>query len=237
MESTPSDEDIKGSTSKPANVSVEDLLPSEYTTLITSKTVNLIVGPKRKSYPVHKDLLCRLSEYFNKAFNGAFQEAQQDEIYLEGENPAAIELFIGWLYRGVDALRATQDGLATLLELYLTADKWCLQALQSAVIDSTQKWFERHPDKGLKALASLAKRYYHLLDKMPRCRYSGLMLYYAVQLCLTKKGDYEDFLRVLRSNRSFAHDIAARQMLLLRAGKYGQKWLNEFRNSCFPVHS
>ena len=97
-----------------------------YISLITSKIVTLIVGPKRKTSPVHKALICRLLEYFKKAFSGNFQEAQKTEIYLAEEKPAATELFIGGLYRGADALAATEKSLDPLLELYLTADKWCI---------------------------------------------------------------------------------------------------------------
>ncbi|MCJ1390260.1 hypothetical protein MMC18_003118 [Xylographa bjoerkii] len=198
-------------------LSVTDLSVSEYISLITSKTVTLIVGPKRKSYPVHKDLLCRLSEYFHKAFHGSLQEAQKEELYLKEENPAAIEFFIGWVYRGADALAATEKCLAPLLELYLTADKWCLPVVQNAVVDSTRAWFKGHPEKGLKALVVLAKGYYDLLDKKPRDQYGDLMKYYAVQLCLTGEGKYADFLRVTASNAAFAQAVANVQMSIMRA--------------------
>ena len=203
--------------------------------LITSKTVNLIVGPRRKSYSVQKDLLCFLSEFFNKAFNGAFQEAQQDEIYLKDENPTAIELFIGWLYRGAGALTTTDKCLATLLELYLTADKWCMPALQNAVIDSTLAWFESHPDKGLKALVLLIKDYYSFFEEKSGDRYGNLMIYYTVELCLNRSGDIDDFLRIIRSNRAFAEEVATLQMLIMDAGRQNLEAMDDLKQ-CIMSH-
>lgn len=50
---------------------------------------------------MHKRLLTSQSEYFDKALNGGFKEAEESSIHLEEDDPAAIALLIGWLYRGV----------------------------------------------------------------------------------------------------------------------------------------
>ncbi|MCJ1381405.1 hypothetical protein MMC17_004515 [Xylographa soralifera] len=215
MESATFAEQDENSTSKSAKVSVTDLSLSEYTTLITSKTVTLIVGPKRKSYPVHKNLLCYCSDYFAKAFNGSFQEAKKDEIYLTEENPAAVELFISWLYRGAGVLVATETSLATLLELYITADKWCLQAVQDAVVISTRTWFDKNPEKGFKSLECLVGKYYGLLQVLQDRQYRHLLNFYAIELHLSGKGNIDDFFRSILSHDGFAIETAVLQMQLL----------------------
>ncbi|MCJ1398013.1 hypothetical protein MMC11_001210 [Xylographa trunciseda] len=202
--------------------SVTDLPHAEYITLITSKTVTLIIfyAACRSISPKHS------KEPSRRLIRG--------RNYLMEENPAAIELFIGWLYRGADALVATEESLATLLELYLMADKWCQAVVQDAVIDSTQAWFDSHPDKGLKALVLLTKKYYDLLDKTPRDRYGNLMLYNTIHLSLTEKEDSKDFCRIIASNQAFARDVAILQMaiillaspsIIIKVGRFGQEFM------------
>jgi len=66
-----------------------------------TEVVDIYVGPENKRYVVHKKPLTSQSEYFNKALNGHFKEAEENSIYLKEDNPAAVTLLIGWIYRGV----------------------------------------------------------------------------------------------------------------------------------------
>ncbi|KAH8687457.1 hypothetical protein BGZ60DRAFT_8157 [Tricladium varicosporioides] len=63
--------------------------------------ITIYAGPERKSFVVHKSLLTSQSSYFDKALNGNFKEADENSITLEEEDPAAVGLLIGWLYRGI----------------------------------------------------------------------------------------------------------------------------------------
>ena len=65
-----------------------------------NESVIIYVGPERKRYLIHKDLLTTQSEFFDRALNGNFKEAEQNLIYLEEESPAAFDLLVGWLYEG-----------------------------------------------------------------------------------------------------------------------------------------
>lgn len=60
----------------------------------------IYIGPERKRYLIHKDLLTKQSEFFDRALNGKFKEAEENSIYLEEESPAAFDLLVGWLYQG-----------------------------------------------------------------------------------------------------------------------------------------
>jgi hypothetical protein len=64
---------------------------------MASESVIIYVGPERKRYLIHKDLLTKQSEFFDKALNGKFKE---NSIYLEEESPDAFDLLVGWLYQG-----------------------------------------------------------------------------------------------------------------------------------------
>lgn len=66
-----------------------------------TEVIDIFVGPERKRYVVHKQPLTSKSEYFRTVFNGNFKEAQENSIHLKEEDPAAVALMIGWVYRGV----------------------------------------------------------------------------------------------------------------------------------------
>lgn len=63
--------------------------------------VDVYVGPERKRYVVHKNLLTAESDYFKGALLGSFMEAEENSIYLKEEDPAAVALLIAWLYHGI----------------------------------------------------------------------------------------------------------------------------------------
>ncbi|KFY24129.1 hypothetical protein V493_05412 [Pseudogymnoascus sp. VKM F-4281 (FW-2241)] len=67
--------------------------------LMGDDIVTVYVGPREKRYSVHKALLTSQSEYFEKALNGNFKEADEQTIRLPEDSPDAFELLIGWLYQ------------------------------------------------------------------------------------------------------------------------------------------
>jgi hypothetical protein len=62
--------------------------------------VNIYVGLERKHYLIHKDILTKQSEFFDRAWNGRFKEAEDNSIYIEEESPAAFDLLMSLLYKG-----------------------------------------------------------------------------------------------------------------------------------------
>ena len=164
---------------------------------------------------MHKGLLCHLSVYFDKAFNGSFQEAEKAEIHLAEEDPAVIELLISWLYRGADALVATKDSVAILLRLYIAADKWCLPAVQDAVIRSTGTWFDLNSDKAITVLWYLVLVYYDCLPNSTADPYRGLILLYTIK-AYRKNHRVKDSIEweCLTTHREFARDLIQFQMAI-----------------------
>ena len=120
--------------------------------LVATETVTLFVGPKRKGFVVHRDLLCYLVPYFSKTFEGAFHESSVNETYLKEEDPSAVELFIGWLYRGKSGFKSTKGNMVACFNLYVMADKWCLTSLRNSIMEAWYEFFCLHSDEGLQAI-------------------------------------------------------------------------------------
>lgn len=59
-------------------------------------TVILKIG--QAEIAVHKALLTAVSDYFRKAFDGSFREANERYITLEGDSERSLRMFIQWTY-------------------------------------------------------------------------------------------------------------------------------------------
>ncbi|PVH85701.1 hypothetical protein DL98DRAFT_377704, partial [Cadophora sp. DSE1049] len=97
--------------------------------------VTLLVGSKRKEFMVHKNLICRASDFFKSAFVGDFQEGQSGTISLAEDNPGAVSLFVDWIYQGVVPAGNTEEYLQNLYDLYLLSDKLCLAEWKDRTMD------------------------------------------------------------------------------------------------------
>jgi len=57
-----------------------------------------MVGPEKKSFRLHKSLLCHASKYFDAALNGGFKEAEEEKIEMLGDCAEMFKHFQFWLY-------------------------------------------------------------------------------------------------------------------------------------------
>ena len=80
--------------------------------------VTLLVGPEKVEIKCHKALLGLKSEYFDAICFGGFATANSEEIEVRNEKPAAIKVFVSWLYSG-QFLPSPFD----LFELWLLGDR------------------------------------------------------------------------------------------------------------------
>lgn len=64
-----------------------------------NEDVTVYVGPQKKIYLLHKQLLMSGSTYFEKALTGCYKEAEEGIIYLEEETTDAFDLLVRWLYQ------------------------------------------------------------------------------------------------------------------------------------------
>jgi hypothetical protein len=116
-----------------------DVSEANHSRTMGDEVVSIYVGPKRKKFLVHKKLICEASDFFSKAFTGGFQEAQENSMHLPEDDPNAFALFIDWIYRSKIPKGKKQEDQATLYNLYIFAEKLCLDDLANATMDQIQK--------------------------------------------------------------------------------------------------
>ncbi|KAK5679260.1 hypothetical protein LTS10_008075 [Elasticomyces elasticus] len=63
-----------------------------------SNIFTVLAGPERTPFLVHKDRLCRDSDYFVKACSRAWQKDEKKEVPVEGVEPSIMSLYIHWKY-------------------------------------------------------------------------------------------------------------------------------------------
>ncbi|KAL2072720.1 hypothetical protein VTL71DRAFT_12063 [Oculimacula yallundae] len=105
--------------------------------------VSIYVGPKRKEFIIHKELICE-SNFFRGAFINSFAEAQDGTMYLPEDNPAAFDLYVEWVYRKQIPAGHSESYLHNLYDLYIMAEKFCNVTLKDIVMDAVQDLAKKH---------------------------------------------------------------------------------------------
>ncbi|KAH6709079.1 hypothetical protein BKA61DRAFT_579153 [Leptodontidium sp. MPI-SDFR-AT-0119] len=96
--------------------------------------VTVYVGPKRKEFIIHKNLICTKADYFSKAFRGGFLESN-GSMDLPEETASTFTLFVEWLYKSNLSEAHTRDHFIGLINVYIFSEKICLNDLGNRVID------------------------------------------------------------------------------------------------------
>ena len=111
--------------------------------LLTTDTVDIFVGPKRKTFRVHEALLCDRSDYFKATFQGSFTEASIKELYLPDDNDASFQLFVNWLYGGDQHVGPpkTDDELEAVFGLVALAEKVLVEHLRNLATDVIRTYY------------------------------------------------------------------------------------------------
>ncbi|TVY15177.1 hypothetical protein LARI1_G007255 [Lachnellula arida] len=115
---------------------------------IGTDIVTIHVGPERKAFAIHKNLICNRSDFFSKAFNGPFKEGVDGTMHLPEDDPEAFSALVVWIYRDQLPLfpseRFTDDRdgceryIDILLPFFLLAEKLCINALANQIMDRIQ---------------------------------------------------------------------------------------------------
>lgn len=103
--------------------------------------VDVFVGPKRKTWRLHEDLLCDRSDYFKATFQGQFAEATSKELYLPEDNDVSFELFVNWLYGSKLRTPSDDDELAAYLGLLALAEKALIEHLGNLAADHIRAYY------------------------------------------------------------------------------------------------
>lgn len=60
--------------------------------------VDILVGPDKKLFRVHKSFLCDRIPHFDIMFNGGWKESKEQIAEFPDDDPAAFDLLIEWVY-------------------------------------------------------------------------------------------------------------------------------------------
>jgi hypothetical protein len=116
-----------------------------------TEIATIYVGPKRKAFKIHKKLLCDRSDYFSKAFNSRFQEAN-GEMHCPEDDPTAFGHLVNYFYRNAVPQLPSKDApdnehsefYEGLSQLFFLAEKLCMNELSNKTMDTIQDYQRVH---------------------------------------------------------------------------------------------
>lgn len=103
-----------------------------------TEVVRLVVGEECELITVHKRLICSSSDFFEKAFNGGFKEAKENEIKPPEDKPTTVQVYVRWLYTKILPRSGFDFTMVDYLELYYFAAKICCTELKDITMDEFQ---------------------------------------------------------------------------------------------------
>lgn len=112
--------------------------------LLSGPTVDFHIGPDRRQWSIHRNLLCHHSTYFEAEFLGnevskAEKRSGEQSLELPDEDPAGFELLVKWLYQGrLDDMsnmtdEAKYDYSVACHKLYMLCEKFDLPLKNEAI--------------------------------------------------------------------------------------------------------
>jgi hypothetical protein len=111
----------------------------------TSEIITVHVGPKRKRFYLHRDLICERSPFMEKCLSkNRFSEGEKNELYLPEDDPKAFAIVVDWIYR--ERLPSMSSGVAgmdviDMSSAYCMADKFGMEELQNGIMDYIRATF------------------------------------------------------------------------------------------------
>ena len=107
--------------------------------MLTGDIITIYVGPKRKKYQIHKDLLASYEHWRKRLDSKLIKDSQK--MYLPECDPDVWDVFVNWLYRGGLKDICLQDEdmakvqMGKYIQLYIHAEHWTIRALQNKIMD------------------------------------------------------------------------------------------------------
>ncbi|KAI4681760.1 uncharacterized protein J4E84_007355 [Alternaria hordeiaustralica] len=80
-----------------ANTPHEPQAAPVFSSATRGEIVTIFIGPEKKRYNIHKDIICHHSEYFRTSFNGRWKESDEG-VTLEDVEVPVFNVFVHWLY-------------------------------------------------------------------------------------------------------------------------------------------
>lgn len=166
--------------------------------------VHVFVGPKCKSFHLHKALLCYHSKFFQKALDGGFKEQDDKAVYLPDDDVGAFVLFVNWIYNAPPQKASTTATATALFGLYIMADKFCIEELQNLSMDV----FRASHREGLAMSSDLIEHVYvNTPESSPMRRFIVNFVTYGFSI--RKLTMSNKFLELMKKGGDFAADFAS----------------------------
>jgi BTB/POZ domain len=128
----------------PSPFSWQQQLTAAFYSFATSPIVTVLVGPKRKVYSFHKDLLVERCPFFEKCLKDSYKEGRENQVYLAEESPAVFDRFATFIYHNrVDEIVTFPDN-SLAVRAFALADKFCMPRFQNALIDAIACFHKKH---------------------------------------------------------------------------------------------
>ncbi|KAF3941920.1 hypothetical protein ABW19_dt0204684 [Dactylella cylindrospora] len=103
--------------------------------------VTIIVGPQKKTFKLHRNIICLHSRFFERACLGGFEESTSREIQLPEIEPVGFEIVVLWLYEDRDSFTSKLDNDAAFLASYATADFLDIPVLKRDILELVRTIF------------------------------------------------------------------------------------------------
>jgi hypothetical protein len=103
--------------------------------------VKVLVGMERQPYHFHRTLLASRCPYFAKCLNPSFPEGLSNEVVLEDETCEVFDHFFNWIY----FQKLATETKIPFGAVYILADKFCMEALQNAIVNAAIEYCEKNP--------------------------------------------------------------------------------------------
>ncbi|KAF7920031.1 hypothetical protein EAE99_008152 [Botrytis elliptica] len=107
--------------------------------------VHIFVGPERKKFSVHKNLICRCGDFFKAAFqDNGFKEGAENKMDLPEDKPYIFQKFVTWMYTAqfeslqIQTEEAESARDLAIIELHIFADKYQSGQLMNFTMDLLQ---------------------------------------------------------------------------------------------------
>ncbi|PSN71298.1 hypothetical protein BS50DRAFT_570687, partial [Corynespora cassiicola Philippines] len=128
-----------------ANGNISDVPAATYAELLSGSMLDIYVGPSRRRWALHRNLLFHHSEALESELYGDHGKPL-DSLELPDHDPEGFELLVKWLYQGKlddvsDMADANQkyDYAVSCYKLYMLCDRFDMPQLKNVAMDQYRK--------------------------------------------------------------------------------------------------
>lgn len=161
-----------------------------------SEIVHVFVGKDRKKFAVHKKLICSVSDFFDKAFNGGFKEARENSMNLDEDDPLTFAVFLEWLYTTECVFDMEHRDVTRATTIYSFADKIRCNTFKNFAMDYIQDILHwNHTSFSMEEIKYIFAKTYGTEDE-PIRKFCGAMLFFNI---LDGEKDHEELLNIFHN--------------------------------------